>query len=254
MKLTIKNIFITLAWKFEEFLGFNSNIKVVLCYHGFSENNSKYNVSPEKFEKTITALSRKFKFVNLDTLSTKNKGNYISLTIDDGYKSVLKISEIIKKHKIPVTLFVMSDTNKIDRKELGNTDTLLSISDINKLKNEGWTIGNHSATHSNLIKLDKKTLDKEVKKSQQKLKEGFKTNIDYFAYPKGLFNNKIKDALKKTGYKKALTVRPDYVTSNSNSFEIPRFVMEKEDIFGPMPYAFSKTAQVLRNIKYYYAN
>lgn len=73
--------------------------------------------SLEDFEKSIINLKNAgFNFISLDeVINIQNKKNkpdkkYISVTFDDGHKSILNVIPIIEKYEIPVTFFINSDS------------------------------------------------------------------------------------------------------------------------------------------------
>lgn len=70
---------------------------------------------PVWFENTICFLKKKYNLVHLpELISLYNNGNELknicTITVDDGDRSFFKvIYPVLKKHKIPVTIFVSSD-------------------------------------------------------------------------------------------------------------------------------------------------
>jgi peptidoglycan/xylan/chitin deacetylase (PgdA/CDA1 family) len=225
---------------------------VVLCYHGFSKNNeNRYTVDPLEFEKQIVKINKYSKFVNIDHLfedGGKKHRSSVLITIDDGYKDIFNIIPIIKKYKIPVVLFVLSDPKHAERSELDHNGELLSFGDIKHLHSLGFTIGCHSATHADFKSLNKKQLEHEIINAKKTLEEKLGFTIDYFAYPKGVVNKQIIGAVKKAGYKCAFAVLPGCVTPSSNRWILPRTIIDTTYKSSDFPAVYSPTAFFIRNM------
>ncbi len=246
----LKNIFIQLFYKVTNVFGLNRKTVSVICYHSISDHGNKYSIGLGQFKKEITELKKYYKFVFLDEVFSVNKKitPIMSLTFDDGYKDVLSAVEFTQKNNIPVTLFVLSEPEKANRKELNHAGEFLSLSDIKYLHSIGWKIGNHSATHSNFNRLSGEEIENEIVNSKKTLEKKLGFQINYFAYPKGKFNSKIINAVKKAGYKGAFAAFPGVINSKTDRYIIPRFVMEKQFNISRIPAVFSNSTELLRKI------
>lgn len=233
-------------------VGINRRFLSVLCYHSFSSSADKYSVSVSDFKEQVKKIGHYSNFIDNKELENNLKGQKtnvwgVSLTIDDGYQDVEKIVPIVKKLKIPVILFVLSDREKANRKELDNNHKLLSLQKIKKLHKLGWTIGCHSATHADFSKLNDKKLTYEIIDSKKDLEKKLGFKINYFAYPKGIVNKRILMFVKKAGYKMAFTTQAGTINSGTNPLLIPRTVIDKSKTLSDFPYFFSKTGLYLRS-------
>lgn len=212
-----------------------NGITVVLCYHSFTKGVNKYAISKDSFFKQLLKLKKSATFVSIEKFIEEIKAgitarSIISVTIDDGYKDVLSIVPFTRKHKIPVAIFVLSNPEKANRRELDCSEQLLSINDLKYLKDQGWTIGCHSATHADLTKLTGKELEKEIIASKKTLEKSLGFPVEYFAYPKGNYNKKINNIVKKAGYKAAFTTDAKSADGIDNLLTLPRVVMEDRDL------------------------
>lgn len=212
---------------------------IVLCYHSFTGNNDRYSISIEEFEKQISKISKKTNFISYLDLFNKKIANGVLITIDDGLKSVLKILPITRKYKIPVLLFVISDSKRIDRIELNTSEEVLTWNDIKMLLKEGWSIGSHSATHQDFSKINTNELTSEIKKSKITIEKKIKKTIDCFAYPKGQYSEKVINSVKEAGYKYAFSILPGRVSDKNNKLVIPRTVIDDTHSEKDFPYLFS---------------
>lgn len=234
-------------------LGLNKNFASAICYHSISSSADKYSVSLSNFKKQIERINKGARFIDSKELENilqgKEKNGWrVILTIDDGYKDVESITPLTKKLNIPVILFVLSQRNKANRKELNNGHKLLSLQKIKKLHRLGWTIGCHSATHADLSKLNYKGLEKEIINSKRTLEQGLGFKVNYFAYPKGIVNSRILTVVKKAGYKFAFTTQPGLINKKTNPLLIPRTVITKSRSLTDFPYFLSKPSIIFQNL------
>ena len=81
-------------------------------------------------------------------------------------------------------------------------------------------VGGHSLYHSDLTSIGEPYMMHEILEDKMKLEQLVEEPLKMFAYPFGLFNDKVKDGLKKAGYKGARTV------VSTHSFELPEDTME----------------------------
>lgn len=244
---TIRKILFLITTILGNIFGINSNFTVFVCYHSFTKNSNYYAIDIFDFRKQIEKLNKHGKFISVeDAIQKTNTGQNYVLTIDDGYKDVLKIVPIVKKYKIPVLLFVLSNPNKANRKELDSQIELLNTKDIKFLQKEGWTIGSHSATHANLVEISSKELNKEVVDSKKTLEKTFKTTIKYFAYPKGEYNNKVINSVKKAKYKAGFSCNVGTIVKNTNVYSIPRTVVNSSYSHVDFPFLLLPSSQILK--------
>ena len=114
----------------------------------------------------------------------------------EGCKEVLKL---LNKHNIKSTFFITGYFAERE-KEL--------VSEINRNEHE---IASHAYKHLNLKNLDKKELEKSLKKTSQILFNISKQKIKGFRAPNFSINNKVLDTLKKLNYRYDSSVHPAIV-------------------------------------------
>ena len=223
----MKNFLITVLTKIENMAGAKPPTVTVLGYHSISNGKAIVDVAPDDFGAQIDFLESKFQFITLDQVVDYVKGKFkpekpcVALTFDDGYADLLvSVAPMLAKHRIPETVFVLAKPESADRTQIRNTKKLMSMSDVKKLKKTGWTIGCHSATHVNFGgELDVKA---EIRDAKRKLEKELGTEVRYFAYPKGIYNDKVIKAVKSAGYKASFTVDPGRVSIKNDIYKIPR--------------------------------
>jgi len=200
----------------------------VLCYHSISDDGTIVDIRPEEFTKQINFIRKNFQCISLDDVlafvrgkSTVKKPS-IAITFDDGYKDLFtKVRPLLKKLKIPAAVFLLSHPNKANRKELENMKDLLNLKEIKSLMRDGWIIGAHTATHPTLTKRGV-DLRKEIILSKKKLERDLKRKVRYFAYPKGIYNQKVVESVSAAGFDAAFTVTIEPLRAGTSLYVVPR--------------------------------
>ena len=126
-----------------------------------------------------------FKKKNNMFFNASRKNKQIALTFDDGpIKETNKILDVLKKHKIKATFFLVG------------TNIEKNIEIVKEIKKGKHEIGNHSYDHSNLWFKSKTNMISQIKKTDEILKKlNITTNL--IRPPKGIFGfNLIKIANK----------------------------------------------------------
>lgn len=216
----------------------DSRTMSILCYHSISSDHGRYSIPLSDFHNHIKILQNNGRFISIDDAlysgSHTAHPRYV-LTFDDGYKDVLQVLPFTKKYGIPVALFVMSDSKNVNRKELDHSGRLLSAEDIRKLYKEGWTIGCHSATHADFSTLSEKELYREIAAAKTMLEKQLGAPVRYFAYPKGVYSERVMQAVKKAGYKAAFAAFPGVIGRKTDMFAYPRIVIDKSYLPNDLP-------------------
>jgi peptidoglycan/xylan/chitin deacetylase (PgdA/CDA1 family) len=184
----------------------------ILCYHQISpkKNSNKITVSEDTFDRQMAYLKKNgYKVLKLqqflDFIDCRRRPpqKSVLITIDDGWKTARTIAyPILKKYGFTAVLFVYTDLIK----ERQNSLTL-SWDDIRVLRESGvFEIGSHTVTHSDMTKIPDDQLQRELQESRQTIYAKLGIKPDVMAYPNGVFNKKVMDAMKNYGYKAGFTV------------------------------------------------
>ena len=203
----------------------NSNKNTCLLFHAFGQKlkHDFYGISIpiNQFDYLIQELERlNFKFIKIDDIEISDTRT-ISVTIDDGYKDLMLANEILYKHKIPFTFYMI--TSKI------NSFGYLTQKDLVELnQNPYCTVGSHTVNHPYLTKISNLELLHEIKYSKLTLEDILGESVDHFSFPYGDTNRKITEYVKNE-YKYVAT---STVGHNLKSFStIKRIEITKNDSF-----------------------
>ena len=248
----IRKIIYRTLFKFDLIMG-NKPQVFVLCYHSIS-NDWLYGVSVSEFKKQINFLAKFYNFLTADDLKAyleKNKGiptPSVLITFDDGYTDILKVKNFLKLKKIQPVLFLLSDENQVDRRELATDKSLLNKSQILGLKKSGWAIGSHGATHQDFWNLSDTQLKKEILDSKISLEKKLNCSINYFAYPKGRYNQKVLNQVKKAGYKLGFSMDDGFIAGKTNRLSLPRVGINQSHGFDEFMALFSPSVIQFRRL------
>ena len=214
----------------------------ILCYHNIVETPSTdYDVS-------ITDFSNQMKYLNdngltslfatdvIEILESKrkllvNNQKYVAITFDDGNKGVyLYADKILQENNLKATIFIYPSV--IFSAEKDNKKNYMTFSMINRLISKPYfQLGCHSYYHPYMTKEDEKGLLLNTQTAKTVLLK--KTGIDpiTFAYPFGLYNDKVIEYVKKAGFKGAFTIDRKFANKNTDIYKIPRFIITKDTSF-----------------------
>ena len=243
--------------KIENMAGAKPPRVTVLGYHSISNDETIVDVTPDDFRAQIDFLESKFQFITLDAVVAYINGEFkpekpcVALTFDDGYADLLvNVAPMLAEHRIPATVFVLTQPESANRREIKNTKKLMSIDEVKKLQGKGWTIGCHSATHPNFAK--NVNFKAEIRDAKNKLERELDTEIRYFAYPKGAYNHEVIRAVKSAGFKAAFTTDFGSVSTKNDIYEIPRIGVDRTHSMAEFSAFFTNWANVYFIAKSYF--
>ena len=208
-----------------------SNI-TVLMYHRIGDNDyPSTNISKELFEEHIKYLVEKnIKVLPLTELSKylKKKINLpkktVFITFDDAYKSFFQNGfPILKKHKLPFSIFVSSHyVSKAEESDFMSWSMLKEVS-----KSDGLIL-NHSKSHESLLEIDIQTVKKEIEQNQIEIDKNVGEQPKIFSYPYGESSKNVEDVVKLLNYEIAFSQHSAPIHLDQNIFRLPRYALNDE--------------------------
>ncbi|MEN9389788.1 MAG: hypothetical protein RLY61_872 [Candidatus Parcubacteria bacterium] len=216
----------------------------ILCYHGIDGNNP-YAVSYTEFIKHIATLKEHYKFISLTEVLEGKTG--VALTFDDGYASIKKVFDYLNSNTIPYTIFALADFAHANRTELDSGEELLTNEDLKELAQHPLvTIGCHTATHANLLHATDEQLEYEIIHAKRQLQHIIGKKVDYFAYPKGNYNQQIIAKVRQAKYTAAFSILPGSFSVVQNDLLIPRTVINNSHQSTDICAVISPVVQLLK--------
>jgi len=212
----------------------------ILCYHKFGgDENTPLNTPPHIFRQQMKYLKDNgYRVISPDDLLAflefrrQIPKKAIMITIDDGFKSFYDVAwPILKAYGFTATLFVYTDYIGISKKAI-------SWDDLKVLKADGFTIGSHSVSHSDLTKKETGETDedfqnrkrKELFLSKKTIDEKLNQNTLFFSFPYGRYNAEVMQMAKSAGYKMAVTVDRGSNPFFTNPLALKRDMILKKDM------------------------
>lgn len=215
----------------------------VLCYHRFSSGElDSMSIKTAVFEEQMAWLKTNgYTVVPLDTAMQYIQGKIKSIpaksvviTVDDGHKSVYSdMAPIVKKYKIPVTLFIYPSA-------ISNAKYAMTWEQLSALEKTGnFRVESHTYWHPNFKKEKKKlspeeyakSVDKQMNGSKKKLEEKMGHEIKYLAWVFGIYDEELLVDAKKAGYAAAFTIDRQHASSGDNAMALGRYmVVSKHDL------------------------
>lgn len=208
----------------------------ILMYHSiYDDPKSSLSVAPENFSKQMKFLAEnEYSVITLDELVSgiesgrKFPGKTVVITFDDGMKdNYLNAFPALVENDFPATIFLI--TGYIDK-----FDSYVTWEQVRLMMREGISFGGHTRNNVYLPSVsDTKVLWDEIAGSKEDIKNKTGKPPEYFCYPTGGFNAKIKQAVKKAGYKGACTTNRGTDKSNKDVFELNRVKITDSDMNKP---------------------
>ena len=196
----------------------------ILLYHRIdvSPNNSRYYVSPDKFEEEMKLLHNwGYTTITLDMLTQAiNQGADLPprpmlITFDDGHlNNYTTAFPIMQKYGFTGILYIVG-------RYMG-ADQFMNADQIKEMAGAGWEVGSHSMRHLDLAALDLSEQKYEIFKSREFLEEKLGLPIQSFAYPFGSSNFDILELTRAAGYTTGMSLGYTYDQGIGNLLSLQR--------------------------------
>ena len=212
---------------------------IVLCYHRFEDKpKDSLAIKPSDFEAQMQSLKDNGITVipMADFLAWRRGEKSIPaksavVSIDDGYISGYAVAwPILKKFGYPFTMFIYTDYVKGGPKSGGQS---ITWEQLGEMRDAGVDIQSHTVSHSSLNARKGKTdeqylawLKNEISGSKELLEQHLGIQIKAIAYPYGLHNDTVREAVKQAGYEAAFTVYGQRVGYGADPTMIGRYAIE----------------------------
>jgi len=205
---------------------------VVLYYHAVDASER------DRFAAQLDTLKRRVVPVSAGAEGVLKAGErYAAVTFDDGFVSVIENAlPELEARQIPMTFFVPTGSwgrrpswvrNPIAR---AYGERVLTPDQLRRLgENPLVTIGAHSVSHPDFLKLDEAQASRELKDSKVELERILGREICLFSFPHGRSNEGLSELARAAGYRRVFTVSPVLAFHTSGEFVTGRVAADPND-------------------------
>jgi peptidoglycan/xylan/chitin deacetylase (PgdA/CDA1 family) len=188
----------------------------VLAYHGVGRPNGdpkRLLTSPEHFESQIRFLKRRgYRFLTAEELLEEGgaEAGVAALTFDDGFQNWLtEALPLLERLGVRGTFYVSPGRFGAQHRSVeGEGGRLLEAEGVRTLVGAGMEVGSHSMSHPDLRQLDNGELAAELRDSKTALEGITGAPCRTFAYPYGLYDERVTQAVAEAGYELAFAWLP----------------------------------------------
>ena len=152
------------------------------------------------------------------------------LSFDDGCRELIEnVLAVVRRYKIPVTLFIPSGIVAGDGrfpwvKDCARGRHAMTAEELQMIAEyPEVTFGSHTVSHADVRCCSLEELDRELCDSKRTLEAWIGRTVDCFAYPYCVFDERATQAVREAGYALAVTADNAFVTPDSDPYLVPRF-------------------------------
>ncbi|MFA5350411.1 MAG: polysaccharide deacetylase family protein [Candidatus Omnitrophota bacterium] len=215
----------------------------ILTYHNIGYGEGGFFVTPENFAKQMEYIKKNgYEVITLDELVSGIKDkkvfrrNKVVITFDDGYKDNFEYAyPVLKRLGFAATIFIITDFMGKGSDEEGKE--FLGWDEVVAMSKNKISFGSHTKTHFYLGAIkDEEAAFEEIAGSKKAIEQKIGIPVDYFCYPGGGFNEKIKESVARAGYKGACSTNRGFADFNSDVYELKRVKVTNSDMTKPLSF------------------
>ena len=188
----------------------------VLVYHGVgsdADDPARLLVAPDRLESHVRYLQRRgYRFLTAEELLELGRPSARTavLTFDDGFRNWLSEAvPLLNRLGVRATFYVCPGMFGGQHWQVpGEAGRLLEEAGVRALADAGMELGSHSLSHPDLRKLDDGELAAELRESKEAVERITGSPCRTFAYPFGLYDETVTQAVAEAGYELAFAWLP----------------------------------------------
>ena len=164
----------------------------------------------------------------LDTFDLSD--HTVVLSVDDGYHSVYEnVYPLLKRYHMTMTLALITGCITKGKPSYRPSDRFLNEREIREMMDScGIEIASHTLTLRWLTRLDSASAWREILDSKLRLESLFGNEVITFVYPYGDMNGRVRDMVRRAGYRLAREVGPGTPNLWVEPYRIPEVELRKE--------------------------
>jgi peptidoglycan/xylan/chitin deacetylase (PgdA/CDA1 family) len=202
----------------------------ILTYHTFSARRAVTSTDPAWFAECLAALlDAGYHAVDLEDWLARGRPDEprgFALTIDDGLRSVLRVTDLVLRDAVPATIFLVTDRVGSDNTWPGQprgvaVEPTLDWSEIASLAAIGFKFASHGRSHARLGGLDDTSLERELRGSREAIEDRLGRPCPLLAYPYGESTAAVR-ALAARHYAAAFGTRLAFADGSQDLHDLAR--------------------------------
>jgi peptidoglycan/xylan/chitin deacetylase (PgdA/CDA1 family) len=194
----------------------------VLGWHRIDTEGGSLAVPPRVFARQMAILvecRRQFPVVSLNeartVLAEELRTRAVVLTFDDAWAdNHANALGPLRRYGLPAMLYAPS-------RLLGRSG-YMTRSQLLEMDAGGIAIGAHSRNHPDLRKCSPHELESEIRGSKEDLEDLLGKPVSSFAYPTGLLDDRVVEAVRAAGFTSAITTRAGWWRPRTEALRVPR--------------------------------
>ncbi len=210
----------------------------VLMYHQVCEDGT---FEPSKFVVSASTFRRQLQFLAdhgfstpriVDILGRKNgpENKPVILTFDDGYLNNYQVAfPLLQQFGFSALISLVADpalrTNVWDQGKGIPSAALMEPRHIREMAEYGIEFGSHSYRHRSLPTLTGEELTTELTRSKEVIEDILGKRVEALVYPYGDVDERVKNAVRQTGYDCAFATHSGPLDFYSDLYEIRRMLI-----------------------------
>jgi len=224
----VRNAFLQLLYRVS---GPGAGVRVIVLYHSVSlegVGRGVFTLPLTDFERQMGFLQQRFKIVRLCDLAKAMETelperNLACVTFDDGCLDNYEVAlPVLERLGIKGTFFIVTGlVGKTLRTIAGEVPTM-DKEHIREMAALGHEVGAHTVGHVKLTQVPIETARAEMQSSKQFLEDLLGSQVVSFAYPKGAYNDAVKQEAAQLGFRYAVTIREGLVPRQPDWLALPR--------------------------------
>lgn len=177
-----------------------------------TDGSWRYKLPPETFDDHLSVIDDSAFEPALITDDSPN--HHVYLTFDDGGRSAMDAARGLEAHGYRGHFFIV-----VDRVEERG---FLDWDQIRDLDQRGHHIGSHTMTHANLIEVDARSREQELKESKAAIAAEL-GQCQSLSIPLGAYNETVFEAVREAGYEYVFTSVPVRIPSDQQAYRFGRW-------------------------------
>ncbi|MFB6347303.1 MAG: polysaccharide deacetylase family protein [bacterium] len=201
-------------------------VRPILLYHTVG-GDLPQSIALDAFKDQMSYLADNFSVHNLNDftreLERNPDRNLACVTFDDGHRdNYEKVLPVLNDRNISGTFFITTGSIGDSLNTWSGESPMMSRVELKTLAKEGHELGAHTVNHVKLPGLNEPEIEREILDSKKRLEGLAEKEVKSFAYPKGAYDEGVRNIVEKLNFNQAVTVEEGLVDPADDLFTLPR--------------------------------